>query len=151
MLPFLAMAICSPLGGWISDLLTKHYGRRTGRCGIAVVCIGLSALFIALGTMVADARLASIVLAAGAGALYLSQSSFWSVTADIAGHSAGTVSGVMNMIGQFGGVVAPSLTPLLAAEFGWSTAFLVAAGLGVVGSLAWLLVNPERTLLGKSA
>jgi ACS family glucarate transporter-like MFS transporter len=151
MLPFLAMAICSPLGGWISDLLTKHYGRRTGRCGIAVVCIGLSALFIALGTMVADARLASIVLAAGAGALYLSQSSFWSVTADIAGHSAGTVSGVMNMIGQFGGVVAPSLTPLLAAQFGWSTAFLVAAGLGVVGSLAWLFVNPERTLLGKSA
>ena len=151
MLPFLAMAICSPLGGWISDLLTKHYGRRTGRCGIAVACIGLSALFIALGTLVADARLASIVLAAGAGALYLSQSSFWSVTADIAGHSAGTVSGVMNMIGQFGGVVAPSLTPLLAAEFGWSTAFLVAAGLGVVGSLAWLLVNPERTLLGKSA
>ena len=151
MLPFLAMAICSPLGGWISDLLTKHYGRRTGRCGIAVACIGLSALFIALGTLVADARLASIVLAAGAGALYLSQSSFWSVTADIAGPSAGTVSGVMNMIGQFGGVVAPSLTPLLAAQFGWSTAFLVAAGLGVVGSLAWLLVNPERILLGKSA
>jgi ACS family glucarate transporter-like MFS transporter len=150
MLPFLAMAICSPLGGGISDYLTKHFGKRTGRCGIAVVCIGLSALFIALGTLVADARLASIVLACGAGALYLSQSSFWSVTADIAGPSAGTVSGVMNMIGQFGGVVAPSLTPLLAAQFGWSAAFLVAAGLGVVGSLAWLLVNPERTLLGKS-
>jgi len=149
MLPFLAMAICSPLGGWISDLLTKHYGRRTGRCGIAVACIGLSALFIALGTLVADARLASIVLAAGAGALYLSQSSFWSVTADIAGPSAGTVSGVMNMLGQFGGVVAPSLTPLIAAHFGWPAAFLVAAGLGVMGSLVWLAVNPERTLLGK--
>jgi ACS family glucarate transporter-like MFS transporter len=150
MLPFLAMAICSPLGGGISDYLTKHYGKRAGRCGIAVACIGLAALFIALGTLVADARLASIVLAGGAGALYLSQSSFWSVTADIAGPSAGTVSGVMNMIGQFGGVVAPSLTPLLAAHFGWSTAFLVAAGLGVMGSLVWLAVNPERTLLGKS-
>jgi ACS family glucarate transporter-like MFS transporter len=113
-----------------------------------VVCIGLSALFIALGTLVPDARLASIVLAAGAGALYLSQSSFWSVTADIAGPSAGTVSGVMNMLGQFGGVVAPSLTPLLAAHFGWPAAFLVAAGLGVMGSLVWLWVNPERTLLG---
>jgi ACS family glucarate transporter-like MFS transporter len=150
MLPFLAMATCSPLGGGISDYLTKHYGKRAGRCGIAVACIGLSALFIALGTLVPDARLASIVLAAGAGALYLSQSSFWSVTADIAGPSAGTVSGVMNMIGQFGGVVAPSLTPLLAAHFGWATAFLVAAGLAVMGSLVWLLVNPERTLLGKS-
>jgi ACS family glucarate transporter-like MFS transporter len=147
MLPFLLMATCSPLGGWISDYLTRHYGKRTGRCGIAVVGIGLSALFIALGTLVADARLASIVLACGAGALYLSQSSFWSVTADIAGPSAGTVSGVMNMIGQFGGVVAPSLTPLLAAQFGWPAAFLVAAGLGVMGSLVWLAVNPERTLL----
>ena len=147
MLPFLAMAICSPLGGWISDILTKHYGKRAGRCGIPVACIGLSALFIALGTLVADARLASIVLAAGAGALYLSQSSFWSVTADIAGPSAGTVSGVMNMLGQFGGVVAPSLTPLMAAHFGWPAAFLVAAGLGVMGSLVWLAVDPERTLL----
>jgi ACS family glucarate transporter-like MFS transporter len=147
MLPFVLMATCSPLGGWISDYLTRHYGKRIGRCGIAVVCIGLSALFIALGTLVADARLASIVLACGAGALYLSQSSFWSVTADIAGPSAGTVSGVMNMIGQFGGVVAPSLTPLVAAHFGWPAAFLVAAGLAVMGSLVWLAVNPERTLL----
>ena len=147
MLPFVLMATCSPLGGWISDYLTKHSGKRIGRCGIAVVCIGLSALFIALGTLVADARLASIVLACGAGALYLSQSSFWSVTADIAGPSAGTVSGVMNMIGQFGGVVAPSLTPLVAAHFGWPAAFLVAAGLAVMGSLVWLAVNPERTLL----
>src|SRR5208337_4839510 len=121
------------------------------RCGIPVVCMGLSALFIALGTLVADARLASIVLAGGAGALYLSQSSFWSVTADIAGPSDGTVSGVMNMLGQFGGVVAPSLTPLLAKHFGWPAAFLVAAGLGVMGSLVWLAVNPERTLLREPA
>jgi ACS family glucarate transporter-like MFS transporter len=149
MLPFMAMAVCSPFGGWVSDILTKHYGKRAGRCGVAVACMGLSALFIALGTLVADARLASIVLAAGAGALYLCQSTFWSVTADIAGPSAGTVSGVMNMLGQFGGVVAPSLTPLIAAHFGWPAAFLVAAGLGVMGSLVWLAVNPERTLLGK--
>jgi ACS family glucarate transporter-like MFS transporter len=147
MLPFLAMAICSPLGGWVSDLLTKHYGKRIGRCGVAVACMGLSALFIALGTLVPEARLASIVLAAGAGALYLAQSCFWSVTADIAGPSAGTVSGVMNMLGQFGGVVAPSLTPLLAAHFGWPAAFLVASGLGVMGSLVWLAVDPERSLL----
>ena len=79
--------------------------------------------------------------------LYLSQSSFWSVTADIAGPSAGTVSGFMNMLGQFGGVVAPSLTPLMAMHFGWPAAFLVASGLGVMGSLVWLAVDPDRSLL----
>ena len=147
MLPFLAMAICSPLGGSVSDFLTKRYGKRIGRCGVAVVCMGLSALFIALGTLVPEARLASIVLAAGAGALYFAQSCFWSVTADIAGPSAGTVSGFMNMLGQFGGVVAPSLTPLMAMHFGWPAAFLVASGLGVMGSLVWLAVDPDRSLL----
>ncbi len=37
MLPFLAMAVGSPLGGWISDRLTKAYGKRTGRCGVAAL------------------------------------------------------------------------------------------------------------------
>src|ERR1051326_7302030 len=105
MLPFIAMAICSPLGGWISDRLTRRYGKRVGRCGIAVIGIALAALFIALATQVAGAQLASIVLAGGAGALYLSQSSFWSVTADLAGSSAGSVLGVMNMGGQIGGAL----------------------------------------------
>jgi len=146
MLPFVAMATCAPLGGWISDGLTKRYGKRAGRCGIAVAGLGLAALFIALGMLAQDARLATIVLAGGAGSVYLSQSSFWSVTAGIAGPSAGSVSGVMNMVGQFGAVAAASLTPLVATHFGWPASFLVAAGLGVVGSLAWLAVNPERTL-----
>jgi ACS family glucarate transporter-like MFS transporter len=146
MLPFVAMATCAPLGGWISDGLTKRYGKRIGRCGIAVAGLGIAALFIALGMLAQDGRLATIVLAGGAGSVYLSQSSFWSVTAGIAGPSAGSVSGVMNMVGQFGAVAAASLTPLVATHFGWPASFLVAAGLGVVGSLAWLAVNPERTL-----
>ena len=90
--------------------------------------------------------MACLVLAGGAGSLYLGQSSYWSVTAGIAGRSAGSVSGVMNMGGQFGGVVTASLTPLVAAHYGWTTSFLVAAVLALCGSLAWLLVDPERQL-----
>jgi ACS family glucarate transporter-like MFS transporter len=145
-LPFLAMATCSPLGGWISDLLTRRYGKRIGRCGVAVAGIALAAVFIALGTQVESARLASVVLAGGAGALYLSQSSFWSVTADVAGASAGSVSGVMNMGGQIGGAVTASLTPWIAHHFSWTASFLVAAGLCAAGSLMWLTVDPEAEL-----
>ena len=90
--------------------------------------------------------MASIVLAGGAGALYLSQSSFWSVTADIASGSSGSVSGFMNMGNQFGGALTLVLTPFLAARFGWTTPFFVAAGLSVLGAAAWLLVDPERVL-----
>ncbi|HXA05738.1 MAG TPA: MFS transporter [Bryobacteraceae bacterium] len=143
MLPFLAMATGSLLGGWISDRLTKSYGKRVGRCGLAVFGIGLCAIFIALATQVASAKLASVVLAGGAGALYLSQSSFWSVSADIGGKSAGAVSGIMNMGGQLGGALTASLTPAIANHFGWTTSFLVTAGFCAFGSLAWLVVEPE--------
>ncbi len=150
MLPFIAMAIGSTLGGWISDRLTKRMGRRVGRCGLAFFGIALSAIFIALSTQVENARLASLVLAGGAGALYLSQSSFWSVTADIAGSSAGTVSGVMNMGGQLGGALTASLTPWIATHFGWTPSFLTAAALCAVGSLLWLTVDPEARLVERA-
>ena len=145
-LPFLAMAACSPLGGAISDKLTKLYGKRAGRCSIAVFGLLLTAAFLSFGSQVHSARLASFVLAGGAGALYLSQSSFWAVTADIASGSSGSVSGFMNMGNQFGGALTASLTPFLASRFGWTTSFFVAAGLSVLGAVAWLFVEPERAL-----
>ena len=145
-LPFLAMAACSPLGGAISDKLTKLYGKRAGRCGIAVFGLLLTSVFLTFGSQVQSARLASVVLAGGAGALYLSQSSFWSVTADIAAGSSGSVSGFMNMGNQFGGALTASLTPAIASRFGWTTSFCVAAGLALLGAAAWLLVDPERAL-----
>lgn len=146
MLPFLAMAACSPLGGMINDRLTRWYGPRAGRCGLAIFAIALAGVFIAFGSQVQSARLASVVLAGGAGALYLSQSSFWSVTADIAGPSSGSVSGFMNTGNQIGGFATALLTPLIAKHFGWTASFLVAAGLCVLGAVSWLLVDPKQSL-----
>jgi len=150
MLPFLAMATCSPLGGWISDRLTRRYGKRIGRCGVAVVGMALSGVFIAAATQVESARLASIVLAGGVGALYLSQSIFWAVTADIAGASAGSASGLMNMGGQIGGAVTAVLTPYVAQNISWTASFLLAAVLAVLASLLWLGINPHAQLTGGS-
>jgi len=146
MLPFLAMLVCCLLGGAMNDRLTKWRGPRIGRCLLAAVAMAAAAAFIACGSQVHGVRLASIVLAGGAGALYLSQSSFWSVTADIAGASAGSVSGFMNMGGQLGGALTGSLTPWIAVRYGWTASFLVAAALCVIGAVAWLFVNPQKAL-----
>jgi len=146
MLPFLAMLVCCLLGGAINDRVTKWRGPRLGRCGLAACAIAVAGIFIGFGSQVQSARLASVVLAGGAGALYLSQSSFWSVTADIAGASSGSVSGFMNMGNQVGAALTASLTPWIASRFGWTTSFLVAAGLCLVGALSWLIVDPSRQL-----
>ena len=151
MLPFLAMLVCCLLGGAINDRLTKWQGPRVGRCALAAIAIAVAGIFIAFGSQVHSARLASVVLAVGAGALYLSQRSFWSVTADIAGASSGSVSGFMNMGNQMGAALTTSLTPWIAARFGWTTSFLVAAALCLVGAVSWLAVNPLRLLTVQSA
>jgi len=142
MLPFIAMAVGSSVGGLLSDVIAKAVGKRAGRCLLAAVAIGLSAILIAMGTTIADTNTAVIYLAAGAGALYLSQSSFWSVSADIGKKSAGSVSGVMNMGAQTGSAITATLTPYIGTHFGWNASFLVAAALCACGAVAWLFVNP---------
>jgi Sugar phosphate permease len=146
MLPFIAMAVCSPLGGAVSDRLTRRKGARAGRSGVAVFAMILAALFLVLGSSAEDTRVAVVVLAGGAGALYLSQSSFWSVTADIGGRSSGSVSGFMNMGNQLGGMTTASLTPWIASRLGWKAPFFVAAALCLGGAVAWLFVDPSRRL-----
>jgi MFS transporter, ACS family, glucarate transporter len=146
-LPFIAMAVGCALGGLVADFLTRHGKRRAGRCGVAAFGIALTAVFLAFGSTVASAPVAAVMLAGGAGALYLSQSSFWAISADIGGPFSGSVSGLMNMGGQLGGAVTASLTPYIASRAGWTASFLVAAALSVLGAIAWLFVNPNRPLV----
>lgn len=146
MLPFLAMAAGSTIGGLISDWMTRRFGKRAGRCTFSFVVMAIAAVFLAYGAYVHSARLASVVLAGGAGALYLCQSCYWAVTADISGPSSGSISGFMNMGCQIGGALTASLTPAIAAGYGWKASFLAAAALCVVGALAWLIVDPHRSL-----
>ena len=146
MLPFIAMSLGCLLGGIINDRLTRTHGSRLGRCGVATVALMIAGVFIAFGARAQNTQMASVILAGGAGALYLSQSSFWSVTVDIAGVSSGSVSGFMNMGNQIGAAITASLTPWIATRYGWTASFLVAAALCVVGALSWLMVDPSKTL-----
>ena len=146
MLPFLCMTIGCLAGGVLSDRLTGAYGVRVGRCGLATVAFLVAAVFLLLGSRVQSAPLAGVILAGGAGALYVAQSSFWSVSADIAGPSSGVFSSIVNMGAQVGGAVTASFTPWLAQHFGWTTSFAIAAALAVLGAILWTTVHPERPL-----
>jgi len=146
MLPFLSMTFCCLVGGVLSDRLTKRFGLRIGRSGLASAALALTAVFLVLGSQVHSPQLAGLILAGGAGALYLSQSSFWSVSVDIAGRSSGVFSSMVNMGGQIGGAVTASLTPWIAQRFGWTTSFAISAVLAVFGAICWMTVHPERPL-----
>jgi ACS family glucarate transporter-like MFS transporter len=144
--PFVAMTIGCMLGGIVSDGIAARFGLRTGRCVLPGVALALTAVLLVLGSRADDARTAALVLALGAGILYLAQSSFWAVSADIAGEYTGIVGGMMNMGGQLGGACTAWVTPLFAKWFGWNASFLIAAGLALAGGLMWLAVDPNQQL-----
>ena len=151
MAPFLAMTIGCLLGGVLNDAISRRYGAYWGRSGLAMVSFLLTGLFLIVGSRVDSAPLAVLTLALGGGAMYLSQSSFWSVTADIAGRHTGVVSGLMNAGCQIGGALTASLTPWIAANYGWGAAFGTGATIVIVGTLAWAVVDPRRTIEGDDA
>ena len=144
--PFVSMTVGSLVGGVASDWLAHNVSQRAGRCYLPAFALLLTGILLAIGSNVQSAVAATALLAGAAGALYLSQSSFWSVTADFAGEHSSVVSGTMNMGCQIGGAVTSSLTPLIAAQFGWQASFLTATTLAVLGAGAWLLVNPRARL-----
>lgn len=144
--PFLAGAITSPIGGWLSDTLSQRYGKRVGRCGVGITGALLTAVFIWAGALVSDPYLAILLLALGAASLYLTTAAFWASTMDLASVYAGTVSGFMNMGGNLGGALSPTLTPFIAQKFGWESALYVAAGLAVLGAVSWLGVHPDKAI-----
>lgn len=145
-LPFLCMTAGCLAGGVINDRLAARRGLYAGRSGLAVVSFILTGIFLVAGVSTTSVTVAVVVLAGGAGAVYLSQSSFWAATTDIAGQHTGVVSGLMNMGCQLGGVVTSSLTPWIAERYGWSAAFWAGAVVVMVGALAWVAVNPNRAL-----
>jgi ACS family glucarate transporter-like MFS transporter len=143
-LPFIAISLGSATGGFIGDRVSRHFGRRLGRAGIAIFGLAAAAAIILVGSRAATPAAASIILASGAGALYLSSSSYWAMTADLGGGSAGMLSGFMNMGGQIGSAVTASSTPFIAKHFGWTASFAVAACFCCLGALLWFVVNPNR-------
>jgi ACS family glucarate transporter-like MFS transporter len=102
--------------------------------------------FMAAGSQVSTAAAASIILALGAGSLYLAQSAYFALSADFGKGSAGSLSGFMNMGAQMGSALTTITTPAIAARFSWTAAFLTASAFCVVGGALWLFINPNCSL-----
>jgi MFS transporter, ACS family, glucarate transporter len=145
MLPFVAMTIGCLGGGAVSDWIAPRFGLRAGRCLLPALSLGLTAILLVTGSRAQSVATAGVTLACGAGVLYISQSGFWAVSADIAGEDVGVVSAIMNMGGQLGGACSASLTPLIAAHIGWEMSFVTAASIAVLGAAGWLIIDPAKT------
>jgi ACS family glucarate transporter-like MFS transporter len=150
-LPFAAMTIGCLLGGFVSDAIATRFGLRAGRTIVPGVALVMTAVLLLVGSRAHDARSAALILALGAGVLYLAQSGFWAVAADIGRENTSIASGIVNMGAQLGGACVASLTPVIAKNFGWGTSFDAAAALALAGGIAWLAIDPRRQITSPDA
>jgi ACS family glucarate transporter-like MFS transporter len=146
-LPYVMIAIMTPLGGKVSDALTLRYGKRRGRLWVVLIGASMAALLIVIGGRVEDARLAVVLLSFGAGFHLFAQAPSWAAAIDVAPEHSGTLFGIMNTLAQFAGACAPVLTPTIAERFGWTSALDFAALMAATTGALWLAVRPERPIM----
>jgi len=72
----------------------------------------------------------------------------WATCMDIGGKYAGTVSGSMNMMGNFGGMAGPLVVGFVLSTTNrdWQLAFLISSVIYVLGAVFWLFIDPVTPL-----
>ncbi|MEK6801681.1 MAG: MFS transporter [Nitrospirota bacterium] len=144
--PFVAILVFCPLGGWTTDRLVSTLGLREARMIVGMIGMGLAGGLIAVGAWADSQTVAIASLSLGAGWLYFTVGAYWSVTTDLSKTHAGTLSGVMNMGANVGGVISPSLTPWLADHWGWTASLLMAALIALCGGIMWMKIDASEGL-----
>ena len=150
-LPWLASAA----GFWLGGLLTDWLVRRTGslkiaRCGIGAVGLITSAMALVAVVQAEDRVLAASLIALAAFCQMMTGSAAWSVCLDVGRRNAGVVTGIMNMVGNIGGTIAPVVVGYAVERRGsWNIPFYVTAGVLAIGVVMWMLIDPRRSVISK--
>lgn len=144
-IPFLAGLLGDLTGGFVSDELLKRTGNlRFARRTVSVFGFWVSAAAVSLAAWVSDPLVSIAWFSLALFALELTVGVSWAVTLDVGGEFAGSVSAVMNTLGNIGAATAVAVTARLATDYGWGSAFSVIAGLAVLAGLLMLAVQPDR-------
>lgn len=142
--PYIAIALFAPLGGWFSDRAVKRVGKRLGRR--LAVCIGMlgSSILMWTGASASNSREAITLLALGAGLNMFAATTFWAACIDVTDQFTGSLSGLMNTFGNFGGWLSPIVSAYVATRFGWNRALDCAAVVSIASALFFLLVRADQ-------
>lgn len=146
-LPLMAGVIGDLTGGWASDLLVKRgAGLKMARRAVAIVGFLTAAAMIPLAAAIADPVPSILCFCVALFGLELTVGVSWAVTLDIGGEYAGSVSAVMNTLGNIGAAIAAAVTGYIVSMSGWFAAFAVLSILCLVAALLFLRIDASRKL-----
>ncbi|MGJ7567060.1 MFS transporter [Variovorax sp. GB1R11] len=144
MIPWVGACFTVLLGGKLSDWLYRRTSSlKIARSWFAAASLVCTALVFGSISM-ADSAVAVIALMTLGNALNaLPNAVFWAVVIDTVPSSrVGTFSGITHFLANSCVVLAPTLTGVLVAKYGYDSMFVAASVAAAVGALAMLVVRP---------
>lgn len=147
-LPFVLGAIANGAGGFASDAMVKRYGLKWGRRSVAMIGLGVAAIFAGATLLTGNKYVALIFLSIGFAGQDFFLPTAWAVCLDIGKKYAGAVTGTMNMAGQFGSFISSVLFGYITKVTGSYEPGMIplAVCLGVA-ALLWLRIDPSEQLV----
>jgi sugar phosphate permease len=145
--PLMAGVIGDLGGGWFSDILLRRTGNvNLSRRWPAVAGFVLSAAATVPAVLAQDPKVSVAFYCVAFFALEWTVGISWAIPLDIGGDYAGSVSAVMNMLGNVGGAVAAYVVTYTAAHYGWNVPFLMTAVLCLIAAVLFFKIDASRRI-----
>ena len=137
------------VGGMIARRMNAWTG-NTARTRRTLAYIGFSGAcgLLLLATRLDDPVLAMVSIAFASFCNDLVMAGAWGACMDVGGKYAGTLSGAMNGLGNFGGTLQPTVTALVLdyTHHNWNIPLYVSAAIYFMGLFFWMALDPVTPL-----
>lgn len=148
MLPLLAGTLGDLAGGWFSD----HVLRRTGnvnfsRRWVAIAGFLVSGVATVPAVLAGDPQTSVAYYCVAFFALEWTVGISWAIPLDIGGDYAGSVSAVMNTLGNVGGALSATVVTYLVRGYGWNAPFFITVGLCLMAAVLYLKIDAGKRIV----
>jgi nitrate/nitrite transporter NarK len=140
-LPSLAALVLAPLIGMMTDRLGRRISSAQARRRVAMACLFAAAGFVTAGAILPSAILAILALSLSTGCVNGAEGPFFMTATALGIESPGAAAGMLNLMGNLGGVLSIWLVPRMSAAWGWNGTLVFWSGVCLVAALLWLTVD----------
>lgn len=139
--PHFMSVIIAPAVGVIADRLARRMAPDGARRRVAMICQTVAALFVLIGANLPTPTLAILALGLSTACLVSTEAPYWTTATALASDLAGSAGGILNLMGNLGGVLSIWLTPIMKDAWGWTAMLAFWAGVALVAAMLWWVVG----------
>ena len=144
-LPSIAAFVLAPLIGMATDRLGRRIGAAQARRRVAMACLFSAAGFVTAGAVLPSAIFAILALSLSSGCVNGAEAPFFTTATAVGAENSGAAAGMLNLMGNLGGVLSIWLVPRMSDAWGWNGTLVFWSGVCVVAALLWLTVDLDAS------